>query len=144
MILYCKAVVEIDLNITASVNYRTVGKVFYSVSWTSWHVVWHPDFYNECESAFICSIHWATYALKHIITSNLFITLQIWKVETDSIIQWGRVAHISTGKLTVIGSDNVLSSGHRQAIIWTNVVKLQIGPLGTNFSEILIGIQTSW
>ena len=32
----------------------------------------------------------------------------------------------------------------RQAIIWTNAGILLIRPLGTNFSEILIGIQTFW
>ena len=41
-----------------------------------------------------------------------------------------------------MGSDNGLSPGRRQAIIWTNAGLLLIGPLGTNFSEILIGIQT--
>ena len=54
----------------------------------------------------------------------------------------GRVTHICVGKLTIIGSDNGLSPERRQAIIWTNVGILLIGPLGTNFSEILIGIQT--
>ena len=42
----------------------------------------------------------------------------------------------------IIGSDNGLSPVRRQAIIWTNARKLLIGPLETNFSEILIGIQT--
>ena len=40
-------------------------------------------------------------------------------------------------KLTIIVSDNGLSPGRRQAIIWTNAVILSIGPLGTNFSKIL-------
>ena len=44
-------------------------------------------------------------------------------------------------KLTIIGSDNDLSPGRRQAIIWTNAGILLIGPLGTNFSEIVIDIQ---
>ena len=48
--------------------------------------------------------------------------------------------HICVGKLTTIGSDNGLSPGRRQAIIWTNDGILLIGPLGTNFSEILIEI----
>ena len=39
------------------------------------------------------------------------------------------------------GSGNGLSSGLRQAIIWTSASMLLIGPLGTNFNEILIGIQ---
>ena len=57
------------------------------------------------------------------------------------LTHWGRVTHICVSKLTIIGSDNGLSPGRRQAIIWTNVVILLIGPLGTNFVEILIGIQ---
>ena len=45
-------------------------------------------------------------------------------------------------KLTIIGSDNGLLPGRHQAIIWTNAGILLIGPLGTNFSEILIEIHT--
>ena len=41
-------------------------------------------------------------------------------------------------KLTIIGSDNGLSPGRRQAIIWTNAAVLLIGLVGTNFSGILI------
>ena len=52
------------------------------------------------------------------------------------------MTHICVGKLTNIGSDNGLSPGRRQAIIWTNTGILLIGPLGTNFNEILIKIQT--
>ena len=39
-------------------------------------------------------------------------------------------------KLAAIGSDNGLSPGRRQAIIWTKVGLLLIGLLGTNFNEI--------
>ena len=52
------------------------------------------------------------------------------------------MTHTCVGKLTIIGSDNGLAPGRRQTIIWTNDEILLIGPLGTNFSEILIGIQT--
>ena len=51
------------------------------------------------------------------------------------------MTHICVGELTIIGSDNGLSPERRQAIIWTNAGILLIGPLGTNFSEILIEIQ---
>ena len=53
---------------------------------------------------------------------------------------WGRVTHICVGKLTIIGSDNGLSPGRCQAInqCW-NIVNWT---LGTNFSEILIEIDT--
>ena len=64
---------------------------------------------------------------------------------THSVLQlthWGRVTHTGVGNLTIIGSDNGLSPGGRQAIIWTKAGILLIGPLGTNFSEIFIGIQT--
>ena len=56
------------------------------------------------------------------------------------LTHWGRVTHICVGKLTVIGSDNGLSPGRRQAIIWTNARILLIRTLGTNFSQILIEI----
>ena len=52
------------------------------------------------------------------------------------------MTHICVGKLTIIGPDNGLSPERRQAIIWTNAGILLIGPLGTNFSEILIEILT--
>ena len=57
------------------------------------------------------------------------------------LTHWGRATHICVGKLTIIGSDNDLSPGRRQAIIWTIAGILLIGSLGTNFSEFLIGIQ---
>ena len=57
------------------------------------------------------------------------------------LIYWGRVTHICVSKLTSIASDNGLSPGRRQAIIWNNAGILLIGPLGTNFSEISIEIQ---
>ena len=60
----------------------------------------------------------------------------------DVLTYWGRMTHICVGNLTTIGPDNGLSPGRRQAIIWTNAGILLIGLWGTNFSEILIGIQT--
>ena len=59
-----------------------------------------------------------------------------------SLTHWGRVTHICVGKLTIIGSDNGLSSGRRQAMIWTNAGILLIEHLGTNFSQIIIKINT--
>ena len=60
---------------------------------------------------------------------------------STTLTHWGRVTHICVNKLTIIGSDNCLAPGRRQAIIWTSAGILLIGSLGTNFSEILIGIQ---
>ena len=50
------------------------------------------------------------------------------------------MTHICVSKLTIIGSDNCLAPGRRQAIIWTNTGIFFIRPLGTNFSEMLIEI----
>ena len=61
---------------------------------------------------------------------------------TLCLTHWGRLTHICISKLTIIGSDNDLSPGWCQAIIWINDGILAIGPLGTNFSEILSEIHT--
>ena len=52
------------------------------------------------------------------------------------------MTHICVGNLNVIGSDNGLLPGQRQAITWTIVEILLIGPLETNFNEIFIRIIT--
>ena len=69
-----------------------------------------------------------------------------WSLNTMAqgkfLTHWGRVTHICISKITIIGSDNGLSPGRRQAIIWTNAEILLITPLGTNFSEIIIRVQT--
>ena len=44
-----------------------------------------------------------------------------------SLIHWGWVMHICIGKLTIIGSDNGLSPGQCQGIIWTNAGIVLIG-----------------
>ena len=51
------------------------------------------------------------------------------------LTQWGRVTHICVSKLSILGSDNGLSPT-------TNAEMLLSWPLGTNFSEILIDINT--
>ena len=65
-------------------------------------------------------------------------------INMDTVRQhWGRVMHIiCVSKQIIIGSDNGLSSGRRQAIIWTNAGILLIWTIRTNFSEILSEIRT--
>ena len=46
------------------------------------------------------------------------------------------MTHICISKLTIIGSDNGLAPGRRQAFIWTNAGILLIGPLAPKFNEI--------
>ena len=64
------------------------------------------------------------------------------KNRTNCLTHWGWVTHICVSDPTSIGSDNGLSPGRHQAIIWANAGIFLIGPLGRNFSEILIEIQT--
>ena len=71
--------------------------------------------------------------------SHLSLHILCW----SRLTHCGHVTHICVGKLTIIVSDNGLSPGRRQAIIWTNAEILLIEPLETNFSEILIGIEIS-
>ena len=90
-------------------------------------------------------------AIPHMTFSNAFSCMKIvvfrftfyFKLFPGvQLTHWGRVTHKCVGNLTIIGSDNGLSPGRRQAIISTNVGILSIGPLGTNFSEMLIEIHT--
>ena len=39
-----------------------------------------------------------------------------------ALTHWGRVMYISISELSIIGSDNGLSPGRRQATIWTNTI----------------------
>ena len=62
---------------------------------------------------------------------------------------WASAKHTEYGmrrnnasKLIMIGSDNGLSPGRHQAIIWTNAAILLIWTLGTNVSETLSEIHT--
>ena len=80
---------------------------------------------------------WAMKAVTLVITWKPISSMKI-----SHLTHWGQVTHICVGNLTFIGSDNGLSPDRHQAIIWTNAGILLIGPLGTNFSEILIEILT--
>ena len=77
-----------------------------------------------------------------IVVSPILLVYYISLTFRRCLTHWGRVTHICVSELTIIGSDNGLSPGRRQAIIWNNAGLLLIEPLGTNFREISIGIQT--
>ena len=54
----------------------------------------------------------------------------------NKLTHWGRVTHISVSKLTITSSDNGLSPGRRQIIIWTNAGILLIwNKLQWNFNR---------
>ena len=71
---------------------------------------------------------------------QLYDIFEMVSFDTGALTHWGRVTHICVNKFTINGSDNGLSHGWRQAIIWTNAGILLIRTLGTNFSEILTEI----
>ena len=90
---------------------------------------------------------WFTNVPKMLNVSLLVINYTNWSIASSlyfnrGLTHWGRVTQICVSNLTTIGSVNGLSPGRRQAITWTNAGILLIGPLGTNFSEILIEIPT--
>ena len=79
-------------------------------------------------------------------TSFYMYFIKLWLMGIYTCIKLlthlGRVMHICVSNLAIIGSNNGLSPGRCQAIIWTNARILLIVPLGTNFSELLIKIHT--
>ena len=88
--------------------------------------VQQPAVYGICKSRPCCNG----------VALNLGTT---WPVNYHST-HWGRVTRICVSTLTIIGSDNGLSPGRRQAIIWTSAGILLTGPLGPTFSDNLIDI----
>ena len=114
----------------------------------------HPTIYTF---VFLLFIHLFVYSIYSFLYSSIYPEVIAWSNVCSSaseitrssmgklywkLTHWGRVTHMCVSKLTIIGSDNGLSPGRRQAIIWTNAGILLIWPLGTNFSEISIDIKT--
>ena len=97
--------------------------------------------HNIVHSLWAILYMWGVYGIMHGIMSPHMINSQFISI-VMVLTHWGRVMHICVSKLTITDSDNGLSHGRRQAIIWTNAGIRLIGPLGTNFNEISIGIQT--
>ena len=64
------------------------------------------------------------------------------KTSLETLLGLGKILKGQQTEMTSIVSDNGLLPGRLQAIIWINAGILFIGPLGTNFSEILIKIYT--
>ena len=77
----------------------------------------------------------------HLTSYLVWCYIEIYPLNS-CITHWGREMHICISKLSIIGSDNGLSPGWCQTIIWSNAGILSIGPIGTIFNEILIEIHT--
>ena len=103
-------------------------------------VLWMAQNFNE-KSTLVQVMAWCLQATSHYLSQMLTqiygTTMPQW---VTGLTHWGQATHICVSKLTIIASDNGLSPGRRQAIIWNNAGILSIGLLGTNFSEILIEI----
>ena len=76
------------------------------------------------------------------ITAHICTGIIMRCVQAVTLTHWDWVKHICISRWTIIGSDNRLSPGRCQAIIWTNAGILLIRPLGTNFNEMFIEILT--
>ena len=111
---------------------------------------WHrePEYWHACYWLSLYVIFYCPHGNheQHNINNGLCF---MWNYEffefmqfITSLTHWGHVTHICISNLTIIGSDNGLLPGRRQAIIWTSAWMLSSRPLGTNFSEILIKIHT--
>ena len=103
--------------------------------WETWQIVYFTK--NVCIEG--CTLVWAAYIEQCSFT--LAAHIEGCSFICAVLTHWDRVTHIWVGNLTIIGSDNGLSPGRRRAITWTNAGILLIGPLETNFNEILIEIQ---
>ena len=122
LLINCNVIVEITIVHHSRAVCREAQKTTLSmISW-SLSASWQPK-YSVWTSQPTCCYNWLPCTL-------------------HDLTHWGRVTHICIVKLTIIGSDNGLAPRQRQAIVWTNAEILLIGPLGTNFNEIGIGIQT--
>ena len=101
------------------------------------------DLRRHCAHYDVIVMH---YGIGKLTSTCIFLRFIICKrhhiAQQRILTHWGRATHICVGNLTIIGSDNGLPPGRRQAIIWTNAGILSIGPFETNFNEIFIGIQT--
>ena len=90
--------------------------------------------------------HFADNILKFIFLNMEIVVFWLkfyWKLFSRvHLNHWCWVTHICVSKLISIGSASGLSPCWRQTIIRTNAGILLIGPLETNFSEILIEIYT--
>ena len=107
-----------------------------------WPWIFMVKFWNCCLS------EWEGWLTLHKGVSSrslMTMTMTIWWPRSGVWIYQivtGVTSVVGVPSTHLVGSDNGLSPGRRQAITRTNDGILLIGPLGTNFSEILSNIHT--
>ena len=119
-------------------GYFPIGKKCYSVTVSGWLPLGQYKF-SHFDACYFC---WPKLLESYFLFQCFHVIRVCYDVHIASLTHWGRETHICVSKQTIIVSDNGLSPGRRQAIIWTNAGILLIRPLGTNFSEISFGIHT--
>ena len=112
-------------------RYVTISKWTASPQTT---IGWLIDFWSIFYSPMKFNDEWA------LVTGKSLFYISWQTVLRVCLTHRGRVAHICVSKLIIIGSDNGLSLGRLQGIIWTNAEILSILTLGTNFSGISTAI----
>ena len=142
------AVVFVQQILIKSCGYSMCRKGNWLIYWAWLTVAYIHRHWSESAVAWLLPWAWklACSYVAHYIGHTLLCACIEWDMSCVlwiwyALTQWGRVTHFCISKLISIGSDNGLSPGRRQAIIWTNAGILVIG---TNFSEILIKIHTFW
>ena len=114
-------------------TYKLVQAHDHVNTWTAARFFW--------KIIFSCRFKWCQITENHVKVDQ-----DPWRnmasIGRNRLSRWGWVMHICIVKLTIIGADNGLLPGQRQAIIWTSAGILLIGLLRTNFSRILIRIHT--
>ena len=79
-------------------------------------------------NSLLCCIN-QSYTTYKTLEVRVFKYLETHLHAVSRVTHWGRVTHICVRKLTIVGSDNGLSPGRRQAVILTNAGVLLIGLL---------------
>ena len=81
------------------------------------------SFYEMCKDMRLPFIQSGYYKCCHLSHRKILIMLTLGSSASHCaqlLTHWGWVTHICASKLTIIGSDNGLSTSRRQAIIWTS------------------------
>ena len=123
------------------------GQTSLRCGWTKLSIFPFKIAFMSCyvvQSCFLVTskLSWNVSAWWRMIIKHWFNQSNFSQIDLSPSTHWGRVTHICVSDLTSIDSDNGLSPGRRQAIIWTNAGIMLIWNLGTNFNELLSEIHT--
>ena len=130
------------MNQFASVLAVIMKPFAYETTKPKWKYNWYICLLNKipkCDETLVGRISWKFFCGHPVKVTAAQFKIDCLSIKSmlDPLTHWGRVTHICVSKLTIIGSDNGLSPGRGQAIIWTNAGILLIRTLGTKFREIL-------